>query len=395
MASIRRRPNARGDDSYAVLFRESGRQRSETFRGRRAAAEAARFAALVDRIGPQAASEIRSAYRPDDTGRAMPTVADWVRHHIDNLSGVTGGTRSDYRSYVRLSLDQHLLGLLPVDLVTAAHVTRWVNDMSAQGLAGKTIRNRHALLSAAFARAIVDRLRGDNPAKSVAIPTTVTEEMTTLTHGEFAILLAHVPRHWQPLVATLAGTGLRFGEATALQVRDLHLDDTPATLTVARAWKHTDSKARELGPPKTRRGRRTVSLGANLVPQLRPLLQGRRHDAFVFTTTRGRPVRHADFLASVWQVSVTRATLAVDRDGNAVAADRRITKRPRLHDLRHCHASWMLAQGMSLTALQYRLGHESIKTTSDRYVHLMPGYQDQAAVMAEIALAQALPELEG
>jgi integrase len=122
MASIRRRPNARGHDSYAVLFRAGGRQRSETFRGRGAEAEAAKFAKLVDHIGGAAASEIRSAYRHDDDARSMPTVAEWVRHHIDHLSGVTDGTRSDYRSYVRLSLERHILGSLPVEIVTTDHV---------------------------------------------------------------------------------------------------------------------------------------------------------------------------------------------------------------------------------------------------------------------------------
>lgn len=44
--------------------------------------------------------------------------------------------------------------------------------------------------------------------------------------------------------------------------------------------------------------------------------------------------------------------------------------RPRIPDLRHTHASWLIAAGVPLTVIQRRLGHESIKTTSDLYGHL-------------------------
>lgn len=388
MASLRRR-----GDAISVLFRLDKTQTSETFRGPNREKEAAKFLRLIERVGAEAAVEARGARR-ENGNDDVPIVTEWVLHHIDHLSGVTQGTISDYRSYVRLSLEGTLLGSLPVDVVTRDHVIRWINDLAAKGLSGKTIRNRHSLLAHAFRRAITDKLRTDNPAKSVTIPKTVTEEMVFLTHGEFAILYSHVPRHWQPLVATLAATGLRFGEATALQVRDVHLNDNPPTVTINRAWKHTDSKARELGPPKTKAGRRTISLPENVVSLLRPLVNTRQHDAFVFTTVRGKPVRHSEFLASVWQIAVARATMTTDERGNEIPADRRITKRPRLHDIRHSYASWMLAGGMNLMDLQYRLGHTESRTTIDRYGHLMPGHQDRAAALAEIALAQALPELE-
>ena len=50
--------------------------------------------------------------------------------------------------------------------------------------------------------------------------------------------------------------------------------------------------------------------------------------------------------------------------------DGQLRARPRVHDLRHTHASWLIAAGIPLTVIQRRLGHESIKTTSDRYGHL-------------------------
>ena len=56
--------------------------------------------------------------------------------------------------------------------------------------------------------------------------------------------------------------------------------------------------------------------------------------------------------------------------------------RPRVRDLRHTHASQLIAAGVPLTVIQRRLGHESIKTTSDTYGHL--------AADADVAAAAVL-----
>ena len=53
---------------------------------------------------------------------------------------------------------------------------------------------------------------------------------------------------------------------------------------------------------------------------------------------------------------------------------------PRFHDLRHSHASWLLAGGADLQVVKERLGHASIMTTQ-RYLHTLPD-ADETAVEA-------------
>jgi integrase len=53
---------------------------------------------------------------------------------------------------------------------------------------------------------------------------------------------------------------------------------------------------------------------------------------------------------------------------------------PRFHDLRHSHASWLLAGGADLQVVKERLGHASIMTTQ-RYLHTLPD-ADESAVEA-------------
>jgi len=62
----------------------------------------------------------------------------------------------------------------------------------------------------------------------------------------------------------------------------------------------------------------------------------------------------------------------------------------RFHDLRHTHASQLLAQGVHAKIVSERLGHASIGITLDTYSHLLPGLQEEAVRQLEASLAVAL-----
>jgi integrase len=68
------------------------------------------------------------------------------------------------------------------------------------------------------------------------------------------------------------------------------------------------------------------------------------------------------------------------------AADLGLSQRPRIHDIRHTHASILIAGGMNLFELANRLGHESITTTTKTYGHLVPDVHFRAAAAVETAL---------
>jgi integrase len=50
----------------------------------------------------------------------------------------------------------------------------------------------------------------------------------------------------------------------------------------------------------------------------------------------------------------------------------------RLHDLRHSHATLLLAAGQPLKVVSERLGHSKTSITLDTYAHVLPDMQDQA-----------------
>jgi integrase len=363
MASVHPRVNkATGAVAWQVRWREHGRQQSATFPNEHAARLAAQ---RIDVLG----------HLPDDLRLGLPhrpdTLAAAIDAHLDQLVGVQDNTLADYRRIA----DAHLAPLAPLLLADLDRtvLARWVSTMRDNGLSPKTIRNVHGLLSAVMATAMRDRRIEHNPCVGMRLPRSDPSELRFLTPDEYGKVREHLTEPYLTLADFLAGTGCRFGEATALAVRDI----TGGTARISKAWKRQPDGEWTVGVPKTRRSRRTVWLPPELVAILEPRLS-RPRDALLFTSRRGERISQQTFGAN-WR-------RAVKASGIAPPA-------PRVHDLRHSHVAWLIAQGIDLATIQDRLGHESITTTIDRYGHLVPDLRVKAADAAGAVWRQpkALP----
>lgn len=393
MASVTPRRNPSGTVIWRVQYRVDGRVRQDTFETARAARE---YAALVDRVGGAAAREVLLAR--DRPIAEIPTLRAWVGEYLDptrgHLGGITTGTREGYERIAERSF-LAILGEIPLDSLTRQDVARWVHWREAQPsaarageqVAAKTVKNEHALLSAILAAAVEAGHVPGNVARGVRLTPGQRTEMVILTEPELTRLVDAMPEHYRPLTLFLAGTGMRWGEATALTWGDIDLRSALPTARVTKAWKRGPGGVGVLGTPKTRRSIRTVSLWPELVaamgrpgPASQLVFRGTgRGDG----TAPGRmwPERYR---TSAWQPAVQEIN-RVTEHGPAP-----VDKRPRIHDLRHSHASWLIAQGLPLSYIQARLGHESIQTTVDRYGHLMPDAHQQLAAAAAAGMRIAL-----
>lgn len=365
MRSPTEHAGADGVTTWKVRFRHAGTQTSRTFL---AEADANTFATLLDVGGvAEALTWLENREAGQRTGW---TFAEWFEHYVDHLTGVTVRTKADYRAQRRRYLTS--LDPLPLSQLSRPHVANIVNSMDAAGLSPKTIANAINLLASCLAAAVDEAHLSRNPAKKMRLPRTgeeADEDTLFLTHADFARLLAEIPEHYQPLVLTLAGTGLRWSEATALEAR--HVNQTGETIAVRQAWKRVPGEGFKIGPPKTKRSRRTVNAPPQVIDALRPLL--RRPSDLVFVTPSGKPVSHANFHHRIWLPAVKRAEL---------------DPRPTIHALRHTHASWLISLGIQLEAVQDQLGHESILTTRGTYGHLLPALGARVAQAAAAALAE-------
>jgi integrase len=135
--------------------------------------------------------------------------------------------------------------------------------------------------------------------------------------------------------------------------------------------------------PKTRLSRRAVALSPTTVQLLRThrreqlegrLLAGSAYvdRDLVFASALGTPLEPGT-IARTWRRVLTAADVG----------------HVRWHDLRHAHATLMLASGIHPKVVSERLGHASVNITLDTYSHVMPGLQAAAAQALDHILAQS------
>lgn len=378
MASIHQRPRKDGSIAYRVSYRIDGRQAQDSFDD---PVSAERFADRVERIGGRAA---RAMLLEGEAAPAqVPTLAEWLEEYLDPdsglLTGVTDGTRDGYRKAAKLSfLDR--LGDLPVSEVTPEHVKAWLNWQSqapssrrkGERVSAKTIKNYHAILSAVLRAAAHQGVAPSNVAHGLALPESRKRAMVCLTEAEFAKLYNSTGEHYKPLTLALAATGMRFGEATALTWGDLTEGEGGWHFSIDKAWKRGPNGSSYLGHPKSEAGTRIVSIGENVLEALGPRGANRQ---LIFRNRAGNRV----LVSAFGKFGITKA---IEKSG--------ITKTPRIHDLRHSHASWLIARNVPLPYIQRRLGHEKIDTTVSVYGHLLPEALSATRDAATEAIKKAL-----
>lgn len=352
MASIKRYVAAGGSETWRVRYRLKGHSSSKTFANERSARA---FGEMVDRWGPEQALEFIK--EPTTTRTKSGTVADCVERYAALRSPKTA---KHYRDNARLHINPPL-GRLPISKLTPETVQLWVNTLN---VSASTIRLLHSILSGSLTLAVARREIPENPAakKSKTNPggirlprTRPVVEPVFLTHDEYRLVIKANQEFYRPLVEFLAGTGCRIGEALALSPSDVNLKNGKVKFNKTFSVDETGHYA--IRPSKTESSEREIAVPRRILEQL-DLSKER-----VFTGRRGGPLRAHHFRTS-WTQAVRNSGLPEHRQ-------------PRIHDLRHTHASWLLDAGVSLHAIKNRLGHSDIMTTLQIYGHAAEDSEDR------------------
>jgi integrase len=411
-----------GAITWRVRFREgggrTGRSTSVTFDGPKAEDDALRFCQLLEVLGPEAA--LKQVF-PDDVDRPATTLDEVAAERFKYLTGIETGTRLDYeRTWARTWSP-----LIGFHVVAQYDTLQWRDAISeainklGERYAPKSLKNHRGLLSGVFDRAVDLQLVPRNPSKGIRLPDVTVDadeaddEMLLLSMAEFDILCSQFAGVYRTLVRFLVGTGCRWGEAVVLRRRDFDLTAANPVVRIRRALKRRGDGVTEIRGPKTKKSRRTIVLPRELVAELRELMVGGAADDLVFTGPKGGMIAHRNFWYWQWRPAICRAQRCDEhREADCRCGGGRprtckihpgtqlpepcgcaatLSVTPRIHDLRHTHASWLLASGVPIHIVQARLGHESIQTTVDTYGHLLPDAQIAAAEAASAAFAQLTP----
>ncbi len=254
------------------------------------------------------------------------------------------------------------LGDKRLSAITKAHVRDFEAGLAAQGKGDATIAVVHRILHRLFTYAMQEDRIGRNPASlpEEELRRPREREVRPLEREEVETIAGRVSARYGTLVWTLAVSGLRIGEATALRVKSLDLKVGTVRVT-ANAPEVNGRKLLDQAP-KTERGERTVDIPPALAKMLGGHLDtyGNRFDktSLVFTNGAGHPVLQSDFR----------------RIFQKAAREAKIAPVPRVHDLRHTAASFMADAGYTLLEAAGQLGH-SATTMTARYSHIFKSHR--------------------
>jgi integrase len=252
--------------------------------------------------------------------------------------------------------------------VHRGELQRFIEALVGEGHAASTIHNTLMPLRAIFRREVAQGRLAVNPTSGLQLPAVRGTRDRIASPEEAAGLVSALPVKERTLWATALYAGLRRGELQALKWEDVDLGS--GVIRVECSWDvHEGFVA-----PKTAKGRRKVPIAGVLRDFLiEHKLRSGRSEGLTFGKTAtvpfdpGTAVRHAD---NAWE--------------NAKLE--RIT----LHEARHTFASYMIAAGVNAKALSTYMGHANISITLDRYGHLMPGNEDEAAALLDGYLSRSI-----
>lgn len=356
----------RGKNSWRLKF-DAGRDPAgkrkiqyHTFRGTKREAQL-KLAELIASVASNAYVE------PTKT-----TVAQFVRNRIaqwEAAGDITARTAARYRELAENQIAPHL-GDKALQKLRSLDIEEWHTALrnggranGRGGLAPRTIGHAHRVLSKALSDAVENEVIAKNVAATKVAPKVPDDEMAIVKDvADFIERLKTSARLYAPAMVSLF-TGMRLGEVLALRWK--HVDLDRGVIDVREALEHTKAHGVRFKPPKSKAGRRDITLPDLLVE----LMRERRRAQLELRLKLGAGKLHDD------------ALLFGDSDGNPPSpnalsaawsdfAERIGMPDVTFHALRHTHASQLIDAGVDIVTISKRLGHAKPDITLRIYAHL-------------------------
>ena len=316
------------------------------------------------------ASELRAGLQLGQFGfeeqKPIPTFREYADTWIKTTVPATckESTLSDYQDILRVHV-LPVFGDMRLTDITRGMIKDFLLGKVNEGYAASTVTHIKNVVAGVLNRAVDNEIVPANPAHNlgkIVKPKDRKESMDPLTAEELRALLSTVKKHFKehyPLFLLLARTGVRIGEALALQWGDI--DFTGRFIRVSKSLVRG-----RVSTPKSGKSRRvdmslqlTETLKAHKVASKKKGLALGLGDLpeYVFTNGRGKPIDK-----NIWRRRIFKKAL-----------DKANLRRVRIHDLRHTYATLRISKGDNIGDVSNQLGHHSVKLTLDIYYHWISG----------------------
>ena len=323
------------------------------------------------------------------------TVDAWFEYWIENIVGdLSPNTLRNYRERYRHNI-QPVIGRMLLVNVKPMHCKKVFNLMNAV-YAGGTIRQAYITMGTMFKSAKMNDLITKHPMDGVRYtkPVRAVDDIKFLTVEEQQKFLEAAKRsHNYNQFALLLETGLRTGELIGLTWDAIDWEKRTLTVNKTLEFRYKQKEWRA-APPKTIASYRTIPLTNRAYDILKSCYE-ERHTRKE-SESLSQILKYMDRRTGQTQYLCMRDLVFINfRTGEPAKnssydthlyklCDEAGIKRFCMHALRHTYATRAIEGGMQPKVLQKPLGHASIKTTMDRYVHVTDDSMRNAVCQFEI-----------
>lgn len=353
---------------------------------------------------PEARSWLADAQYEDKHGRIITnadmTVDMWFNYWMENLiCDLAPNTKRNYQERYKHNI-QPVIGPMRISDVKPMHCKVVLNRMDAT-YAGSTIRQTYIAMGTMLRSAVMNDIISKHPMDGVRYtkPVRAVDDIKYLTVTEQTAFLEAAKRsHNYAQYALLLETGLRTAEMIGLTWDAIDWKKRTLTVNKTLEYRHKQGYWRA-GPPKTATSYRTIPLTDTAYQLLRKCYDER--SSRKESETLSQILEYMDRRTGETNYLVMRDLVFVNfRTGEPAKnssydthlyklCDEAGIKRFCMHALRHTYATRAIERGMQPKVLKKLLGHSSIKTTMDRYVHVTDDSLTKAVAQFQSAAASA------
>ena len=317
------------------------------------------------------------------------TVDVWFEFWIENIVGdLAPNTLRNYRERYKQNI-QPIIGTMLLSDVKPMHCKKVLLSMDAD-YAGSTIRQTYITMGTMFKAAKMNDLIAKHPMDGVRFtkPVRATDDIKFLTRDEQRVFLetAKRSRNYNQY-ALILETGLRTGEMIGLTWDAIDFQNRTLTVNKTLEYRHKQHFWRA-GPPKTQQSYRTIPLtdrAYEILKEIKDKLPWQKESPLLSQTLEYIDRRTGaiswlvmrDLVFINWRTGEPAKNSSYDTHLYKLCDEAGI-QRFCMHALRHTYATRAIECGVQPKVLQKLLGHASIKTTMDRYVHVTSESLDQA-----------------
>lgn len=303
----------------------------------------------------------------DDRGINAVTIEEWAAIWLKTKIGGKPSARIDRERSVRVHVVP-AFGKRPLSTVSHSEVATWARELATRR-SPSIARRALATLRLTYQLAMRDGAAQRNPAEGIKLPTQQPGEARPLTHAQLHALSKAMPSEkFKLLILVLGYGGLRWGEASALQVK--HLDER-GRLRVLQSWSEAGGPM-SLGDVKNHQAR-TVPLPPSITVKLQKYAEKMKPDDFIFHASEPNiPLRNSNFRHRQFDPAVKQIGL------------RGVTP----HCLRDTAASLAISAGANVLAVSKMLGHKDPSVTLKHYAALFPNELEDIADRLDAAMQE-------